>query len=155
MLVFFMLYPPVPAVENAETMLSKGAYLPQLKIVFLQWLKRHILNTIIFAVDFTLGTNFPTKGPGASAFIIYIERSPPIGIIASKNTSTPIPPIQCVKLLQNNIERGNPSISVSMLAPVVVKPDTVSKKTVYKRRYCFRKIKGIAPKKIIQSKKVL
>ena len=128
MLVFFMLYPPVPAVENAETMLSKRGIPPAIKNSISAMVKKTYIKYNNFAVDFTLGTNFPTKGPGASAFIIYIERSPPIGIIASKNTSTPIPPIQCVKLLQNNIERGNPSISVSMLAPVVVKPDTVSKK---------------------------
>ena len=38
----------------------------------------------------------------------------------------PIPPIQCVKLLQNKIDRGNISTSVNIEAPVVEKPETDS-----------------------------
>ena len=37
-----------------------------------------------------------------------------------------MPPIQCVKLLQNKIQRGRASTSLKMLAPVVVNPETVS-----------------------------
>ena len=40
-----------------------------------------------------------------------------------ENTKTPIPPNQCVKLLQNKIPFGKDSISVKMDDPVVVKPD--------------------------------
>ena len=42
-------------------------------------------------------------------------------------TSTPMPPIQWVNRRQNMQPRPMASISVRMLAPVVVKPDTVSK----------------------------
>ena len=40
----------------------------------------------------------------------------------------PIPPIQCVKLRQRSMLLGTASTSVSIVDPVVVKPDTVSKK---------------------------
>ena len=43
------------------------------------------------------------------------------------NTSTPIPPTQCVKLRQNRMPRCRDSTSVKIVAPVVVKPETVSK----------------------------
>ena len=44
----------------------------------------------------------------------------------NRNTRTPMPPIQWVKLLQNSMHRGRTSTSFKILAPVVVKPDTVS-----------------------------
>jgi hypothetical protein len=43
------------------------------------------------------------------------------------STIIPIPPIQCVRLLQNKIDFGRISMSVRMDDPVVVKPDTDSK----------------------------
>ena len=51
-----------------------------------------------------------------------------MGRMAMTNTSTPIPPTQWVKLRQNRPPRLRGSISVRMLEPVVVKPETVSKK---------------------------
>ena len=50
------------------------------------------------------------------------------GISARDKTSTPMPPTQWVKLRQKSSPRGSASTSVKMVAPVVVKPDTVSKK---------------------------
>ena len=44
------------------------------------------------------------------------------------NTSTPMPPTQWVKLRQNRPPRLRGSTAVRMEAPVVVKPETVSKK---------------------------
>ena len=41
-------------------------------------------------------------------------------------TSTPMPPIQWLNRRQNMQPRLSPSTSSRMLAPVVVKPDTVS-----------------------------
>ena len=46
----------------------------------------------------------------------------------STNTSIPIPPIQCEKLRQNSDECASAVTSVTILAPVVVKPDDISKK---------------------------
>jgi hypothetical protein len=44
----------------------------------------------------------------------------------------PIPPNQWVKLRQNNKPWGSSSILVRIVAPVVVKPDIVSKKALVK-----------------------
>ena len=54
-------------------------------------------------------------------------RSEILGTMAMINTSTPMPPIQCVKLRQNNSPQLMLSTSVKMEAPVVVNPLTVSK----------------------------
>ena len=78
------------------------------------------------AVSFTCGTSLSTDGPGLSAFIRFMVELPVSGSSAIINTSTPIPPIQCVKLLQNRPELLMASTSVRILAPVVVKPDIVS-----------------------------
>ena len=48
--------------------------------------------------------------------------------MASANTSTPIPPIKCVKLCQNKEECLKIDKSLSTLDPVVVNPLAVSKK---------------------------
>ena len=48
--------------------------------------------------------------------------------IASRNTRTPMPPSQWLKLLQYRMPLGSPSTAGSMEAPVVVNPDTISKK---------------------------
>ena len=69
-----------------------------------------------------------------------------MGRIAMTNTSTPIPPTQWVKLRQNSTPRPRGSISVRMLAPVVVKPETVSKKASTKWGMSPEITKGRAPK---------
>ena len=42
----------------------------------------------------------------------------------------PIPPIQAVAMRQNCMPSGKASMSLRMEAPVVVKPDTLSKKAL-------------------------
>ena len=69
---------------------------------------------------------FVTDGPGLSARIRLIFLPPIKGMTAMIKTRTPIPPIQCVKLLQNSTQRGTTSTSVRILEPVVVNPDTDS-----------------------------
>ena len=76
----------------------------------------------------TFGTSLLTTGPGDSACIRYRAPSPSLGIRASVSTSTPMPPIHWVSARQNKMPRGRDSISERMVAPVVVKPETVSKK---------------------------
>ena len=49
------------------------------------------------------------------------------GAKASQNTSTPLPPSQWLKLRQYRIPQERDSTSGRMDAPVVVKPDTISK----------------------------
>ena len=51
-----------------------------------------------------------------------------MGRMAMTNTSTPMPPTQWVKLRQNKAPRLKGSTAIRMDAPVVVKPETVSKK---------------------------
>ena len=58
---------------------------------------------------------------------MFTERSGVFSITAIMNTSTPMPPTQCVKLRQNNRPWPSASTSVRIDAPVVVKPETVSK----------------------------
>ena len=73
-------------------------------------------------------TSLPGAGPGISARSMCMPcPSPPIGRMAITNTSTPMPPTQWVKLRQNRPPRVRGSTSVRMVAPVVVKPETVSK----------------------------
>ena len=80
------------------------------------------------AVFFTLGTSFETVGPGDSALIMCIFCAPERGRIAIMNTSTPIPPIQFENERQMSTAFGISSTEGMMLEPVVVKPDTISKK---------------------------
>ena len=73
-------------------------------------------------------TSLPTEGPGTSARSRCIPwPSPLMGTMAMTNTSTPMPPTQWVKLRQKRMPRFRLSTSRRMLAPVVVKPETVSK----------------------------
>ena len=55
-------------------------------------------------------------------------RAPILGSSASERTSTPMPPAQWVKLRQKSSPLGSTVTSVRMVAPVVVNPETVSKK---------------------------
>lgn len=82
----------------------------------------------ICAVVRALGTSLSASGPGTSALIRCMEFSSSKEVSIMTNMSTPMPPIQCVRLLQKAIPRGRASISVKIVEPVVVKPDTVSKK---------------------------
>ena len=89
---------------------------------------------------------FPAFGPGTSAFITNIELPRDFGIIAIINERIPIPPIQWVKLLQKRIDFGIELISLNIDAPVVVKPDAVSKKASIKLGIQPLKTNGSAPK---------
>ena len=82
----------------------------------------------IFAVSLSLGAIFPATGPGDSALYIWNPPIPKAGRSARVNTSIPMPPIQWVNDLQKIIPCGRDSISLKIVAPVVVNPDTISKK---------------------------
>ena len=81
----------------------------------------------IVAVFLAFGTSLSASGPGISARMSGIEFSSSSDVIIRTNTSTPIPPIQWVRHRQKLIPIGRLSISWSIVDPVVVKPDTVSK----------------------------
>ena len=87
-----------------------------------------------------------TDGPGDSAFIMCIFCPPDSGKNAITNTSTPIPPTQCVKLRHISIDFGSASTSVKMDAPVVVKPETVSKSASINEGIAPDRKNGSAPK---------
>ena len=72
------------------------------------------------------GTSLPAVGPGTSARTRCMELSFSIGMTISTKTSTPIPPTQWVKHLQNATPCPSVPGSARTDAPVVVKPDTIS-----------------------------
>ena len=83
---------------------------------------------------------------------------PPLsGTMARRKTSTPIPPIQCVKLRHRSEQCESASTSESMLAPVVVKPDIVSKSASVKDGISPVMQKGMHPTKLnrIHAREVL
>ena len=86
--------PPVPAVPNAVASESNSGILPISKNIICTTVNVIYIIYNICAVCFTFGTSFPTEGPGLSALIRFILEPPPRGIIASRNTRTPIPPSQ-------------------------------------------------------------
>jgi len=67
--------------------------------------------------------------------------------MAKVRTKIPIPPSQWVKDRQNSIPLGKTSISVIIVAPVVVNPDTVSKNASTKEGILPENTKGKEPKK--------
>ena len=83
---------------------------------------------IHLAVMLRRGCSLLRKGPVASA---ENTRTPPSiidGMMAMVKNTMPRPPIHCVRLRQKSRARGMLSTSSMRVAPVVVKPDIVSKK---------------------------
>ena len=68
-----------------------------------------------------------------------------LDIMASTNISIPIPPIQWVKALQKRHDFDIDSTSLSIVAPVVVNPETVSKSASAKSGISPDMTNGTAP----------
>ena len=100
----------------------------------------------IFALSLSLLEIFPQVGPGTSARIRCMARPSVMGSTAMAKTSTPMPPIQWEKLRQNSVPWLSASTSVRIVEPVVVKPETVSKKASAKDGISPEMTNGIAPK---------
>ena len=83
--------------------------------------------------------------------MMCIERSPLIGMTAIRNTSTPMPPIQWVNERQKRPDRERPSTLFRIEAPVVVKPETVSKKASIKHGISPPSTKGSEPSSDMES----
>jgi hypothetical protein len=66
-------------------------------------------------------------GPGVSALNIWAPPTPSRGRIATASTITPMPPIQTSCVRQRLIDGGSLSRPSRIVAPEVVRPDTVSK----------------------------
>ena len=62
-----------------------------------------------------------------ASFTKAVERTPKLGRTATKRTTTPMPPSQFVMPRQKIIDFSMISISGIAVAPVVVKPDMISK----------------------------
>ena len=97
----------------------------------------------------SFGTSLPKLGPGLSARIRLALEPPLRGTIARRNTITPIPPTQCVKLLQKREVWESASTSLKIQAPVVVNPDMVSNSASAKEGISFVSTKGIHPNILI------
>ena len=87
----------------------------------------------LFAVSVILGFNLSGVTPGASATKSCIPPIPNSGNMATVNTIIPIPPIHWVKLRHIKIPLPMDSMSFKIEAPVVVKPESVSKNASVKK----------------------
>ena len=99
MLAFFMPKPPVPAVAKAFTTLSKSGIPPASSSTTSSTVMAMYIRYSTLVVSFILAVSLPTTGPGLSARRRCMLSPLPFasGTTAIMNTSTPMPPIQCVK----------------------------------------------------------
>ena len=96
------------------------------------------------AVEPILGLILSSPIPVTSAENMLLFFISLTGISANEKTTIPSPPIHCVSERQNRRAWVMESISVMTVAPVVVKPDIVSKKALAISIFCIR-INGIMP----------
>ena len=85
------------------------------------------------AVVLMRGWSLPIFKPVASAEKSFTSPPPMLGNTAMVKNTIPIPPIQWVMERHSKMECGRTSMSVKAVAPVVVKPDMVSKKAAATR----------------------
>ena len=97
------------------------------------------------AVSRIWGDILETEGPGLSARMRKMVCPPASGSTISMNTSTPIPPTQCVRQRHSMEAWDSASTSLRMVAPVVVKPETVSKSASTKNGISPLSTNGSAP----------
>ena len=79
------------------------------------------------------GWSFSVFSPVLSAEKSFRSPMPMAGSTAMVKKTMPMPPNQWVRLRQNRTERGRLSMLSSTVAPVVVRPDMVSKKAAATR----------------------
>ena len=105
----------------------------------------------LLAVSLILGWILSLVGPGASATNSSMPPMPNNGRMAIVSTMMPIPPIHWVILLQNKILFGKDSMLSKIEAPVVVKPDMVSKNALVKEGILPVNKYGSDPNKLIHN----
>ena len=66
-------------------------------------------------------------GPGVSALYSCMPPTPSSGRMATANTMMPMPPIQFIRWRQMLIDCGARSSPIITVAPVVVRPEIISK----------------------------
>ena len=107
--------------------------------------------TIILTKDFSLVDASSRAIPDTST-PVNTAPLPEFGGRTSENKATiPIPPIQAVDIRQKRSPGGSPSMSFKIEAPVVVKPDTLSKRAFMKVNSPPYIRYGIMPKKQAKS----
>src|SRR6056297_768413 len=100
----------------------------------------------ILAESDNRGVNLSGTGLGTSALYNWMPPTPRNGRMARERTIMPMPPSHWIRLRQNKRLGAAPSMLVITDEPVVVNPDTDSKKaSVYVEKSGARK-KGRAPK---------
>ena len=82
-------------------------------------------------------------GPGVSALNAWLPPTPSMGKTATASTTTPMPPSHTRKVRHTLMEPGSWSIFEMVVAPVVVKPDMVSKYASVKLRPGILSIRGM------------
>ena len=87
---------------------------------------------ILFADVESLGCSLVLIGPVASAENTLTGPPTNDGRMATVKNTIPKPPIHCVNVRQKSMACGRCSTSSSIVAPVVVKPDIVSKYALVK-----------------------
>ena len=117
--------PPVPAVPKAVHTASKTGIFPNRRNRKLMNVSTMYMTYKILAVVRIFGTSLFTFGPGLSArsrCMVYPLPLSPFGESARRNTSTPMPPSQWLKLRQYIIPGESASTSPKIEEPVVVLP---------------------------------
>ena len=144
--------PPVPAVPKAVHTASKTGIFPNRRNRKLMNVSTMYMTYKILAVVRIFGTSLFTFGPGLSArsrCMVYPLPLSPFGESARRNTSTPMPPSQWLKLRQYIIPGESASTSPKIEEPVVVNPDTISNRASTKFGISLEKTNGRHPKKLI------
>ena len=91
------------------------------------------------------GWSFPTDTPVASAAKSFVAPVPSVGSMATVKNTMPKPPRKCISERQKRMEWGSVSILPSAVAPVVVKPETASKKASERRPVEHPRMNGSDP----------
>ena len=119
--------PPVATVENAWQSASMESIPRFHRISPCVRVKPRYRNQRIFAVVAIEAVNLSLSGPDASALMSRKPPAPSMGIIATPSATMPMPPSQWVVQRHTFTLRGSASTFASTVAPVAVKPLTLSK----------------------------
>ena len=128
-LAFLTQKPAADRVEKETVTASYKLRPPKYSMAVSSTVKPKYMPHSHIAVVWVLGVSFPFTGPTDSAPMRWKvpAPAPSAGRKATKRTTIPMPPSQLVMLLQKRMLLKLPSISVIVVAPVVVKPLIISK----------------------------
>ena len=142
MLVFRGEKPPVAMVAK-EWVIASNKFMPQKsKAIVSSSVSPMYTMDKIFNVVLALYRKFSRAREDISDRYKTIPAMPIDGNTESTNKMIPMPPSQCVADRQNNNPKGNASIFVRIVEPVVVYPETLSKNALetVKRNFAWESI---------------